>query len=131
MVHFENSIEEELKKEKLYYVVPPTPGFFRQKFGKKFIYYDLEGKKITNKKTLNRVKDLSIPPAWKNVWVCPKENGHLQVTGLDEKGRKQYIYHPDWIKISKENKFNKMIDFGMNLPKIRDKVRLNLSRQKL
>lgn len=125
------SIDKQLQKNNLCYCTDSLPGLFREKYDKSFKYYDLKGDHIKNPKILARIKSLGIPPAWKNVWVCPKDNGHLQVTGVDEKQRKQYIYHPEWIKISQENKFNKMIDFGMSLPKIRGKVRYNLNRQKL
>jgi DNA topoisomerase-1 len=119
-------IKKDLKKEDLSYTSDSNPGYFRQKYGKHFNYYDAEGKKITDKNTLSRINDLVIPPAWKDVWISPRANGHLQATGLDDRGRKQYIYHPDWIKISKQNKFSKMIDFGLNLPKIRKKIKYDL-----
>ena len=115
-------IKKELKKEGLRYNSDHNPGFFRQKIGKGFKYYDLAGNIIKAKKTLERISKLAIPPAWENVWISPLENGHLQTTGIDEKGRKQYIYHPDWIKISQEKKYEKVVDFGLNLPKIRRRV---------
>ena len=131
-------IQQALQEEHLRYVSDSTSGFFRQKLGppagragKKFNYYDLAGKKIKDPKTLARIKDLRIPPAWKNVWVAPEKNGHLQATGLDERGRKQYIYHSDWIKLSQQNKFSKMVDFGLNLPKIRQKIRYDLQSNKI
>lgn len=123
--------QEGLKKEGLRYCSDANPGFFRQKSGSAFNHYDLNGQKIIDKKELKRIKDLVIPPAWKNVWICPYKNGHLQATGLDEKGRKQYIYHPDWTKITQQNKFSKMVDFGLSLPYIRSKVRFDLSLKKL
>lgn len=124
-------LNNQLKKEGLRYISDKTPGFFRQKLGKKFKYYDLEGKIIKNKDTLERVNKLGIPPAWKNVWVSPIKNSHLQATGVDDRKRKQYIYHEDWIKIAQENKFDKMIDFGLNLPKIRQKIAYDLSNNDL
>ncbi|MBI2420514.1 MAG: DNA topoisomerase IB, partial [Candidatus Levybacteria bacterium] len=119
-------IHKELRKEELRYSSDQVPGFFRQKIKGKFKYYDTDGKRLTDKKTLSRIEEMAIPPAWKNVWISPRGNTHLQATGVDEKKRKQYIYHPDWIKISQENKFSKMIDFGLNLPKIRNKVRYDM-----
>lgn len=119
MENLSTEIKKELKKESLRYVSDSKPGFWRQKIGKKFTYYDEEGKKITDKNILERIDSLAIPPAWKNVWICKFSNGHLQATGIDEKNRKQYLYHPDWIKITQENKFSKMTDFGLSLPKIR------------
>jgi DNA topoisomerase I len=124
-------IQKELKKENLRYCSDGNPGFFRQKSGKDFRYYDLDGKWIRDSRTLNRINKLVIPPAWKNVWVCPKNNGHLQATGIDDKGRKQYLYHPDWIKITKQNKFSKMVDFGLSLPIIREKIRYGLQLKNL
>ncbi len=127
---------EGLKKESLRYISDAAPGYFRQKNRGSFSYYDTEGNKIKDEKTLERIKKLVIPPAWKNVWIAPFQNGHLQATGIDEKGRKQYIYHEDWKKISQENKFSKMVDFGLSLPKIRSKIAYDMhskdmSKQKI
>lgn len=119
-------LKKQIEKEDLVYVSDKSPGFFRQKSNKNFKYYDLEGKVIRDPRTLKRIADLAIPPAWKNVWVCPKKNGHLQVTGIDDRNRKQYLYHPDWIKICQQNKFSKMVDFGLSLPKIRNKINYDL-----
>lgn len=117
-------IKKELRKEELFYTTDKRVGFFRQKIGEKeFAYYGLNGQRISEEETLKRIESLGIPPAWKRVWISPLENTHLQATGIDEKGRKQYIYHLDWVKITQENKFSKMIDFGLSLPKIRNKVR--------
>lgn len=120
-----------LKKESLRYASDNTPGFFRQKLNGKINYYDLDGKRISDKDALERIESLVIPPAWKKVWISPRKNGHIQATGIDERKRKQYIYHPDWIKISQENKFSKMLDFGQALPKIRGKVRYELDKDTL
>ena len=121
----------DLKKESLRYASDDSPGYFRQKINGKFIFYDREGKRISDKNKLERIESLVIPPAWKKVWVSPFKNGHIQATGIDEKGRKQYIYHPDWIKISQENKFSKMLDFGKALPKIRGKIKYELNKEEL
>jgi DNA topoisomerase I len=120
-------IKSQLKDVGLRYFSDQNPGFFRHKIGKKFVYYDLKGGKINNSKIIKRINDLVIPPAWKDVWVSPLENSHLQATGIDDRGRKQYIYHPDWTKLCQQNKFSKMIDFGLSLPKIRSKIRYDLS----
>lgn len=124
-------IQKKLKREDLLYYPDSTPGFFRQRQGREFKYYDLKGKRIRDKKTLKRIKNLVIPPAWKNVWICPKTNGHLQATGVDDRNRKQYIYHPDWIKIREENKFSKLVDFGLSLPKIRSKINYELQQRQM
>lgn len=86
---------------------------------------------ITNPKTLKRVKSLKIPPAWVDVWICVKSNGHLQVTGKDVKGRKQYIYHSKWTETKCETKFDKMQQFGIALPKIRKQVQKDIAVKKL
>ncbi len=122
---------KKLNKEALRYVTDKQPGYFRQKSGKKFSYYDLEGKRIKKGKALDRIESLVIPPAWEQVWICASPSGYLQATGFDEKGRKQYIYHSDWVKISQQDKFSKLIDFGFYLPKIRGKVEYNLGRSEL
>ncbi len=121
-------IIESLKSESLRYVSDDSPGFFRQKNRNTYSYYDQNGKKITEANVLSRIQKLVIPPAWRNVWITPNSNGHLQATGIDEKGRKQYIYHEDWIKITQENKFSKMIDFGLSLPHIRQKVKYDMNQ---
>lgn len=127
MNNLDEEIIREMKSESLRYVSDDSPGYFRQKNRNTFSYYDTEGSRIKDEKTLSRIQKLVIPPAWKKVWICPRANGHLQATGIDEKGRKQYIYHEDWKKISQENKFSKMIDFGLSLPKIRNKVAYDMS----
>ena len=126
MQNLDEAIIKEMKNESLRYIPDTTPGYFRQKNRNVFTYYDTDGNKIKDEPTLERIKKLVIPPAWKNVWICPKNNGHLQATGLDEKGRKQYIYHEDWTRINQENKFSKIIEFGLSLPKIRQKIQYDM-----
>jgi DNA topoisomerase I len=106
----------------LRYVSDSARGFNRKKSGKSFKYFDSEGNKITDENILLRIKKLVIPPAWKNVWICPQENGHLQATGRDARGRKQYRYHQNWRKVRDENKYGKLILFAENLPLIRKKT---------
>ncbi len=120
-------LKQDLEDNNLVYITDKTPGYFRQ--GKSF--YDLNGKKVTDEKILERINDLVIPPAWKDVWVSPKRNSHLQATGIDEKGRKQYLYHSKWKELCQENKFSKMVDFGLALPKIRGKVDYQLQSDKI
>jgi DNA topoisomerase-1 len=126
MDNLDKDIIREMKNESLRYITDSVPGFFRQKNRNVFTYYNTEGNKIKDEAVLTRIKSLVIPPAWENVWIAPIRNGHMQATGIDEKGRKQYIYHPDWTKIAQENKFSKMIDFGLSLPKIRSKVQYDM-----
>lgn len=120
-------MQEQLQEEGLRYTSDSNPGFFRQKRGKIFDCYDLDGKKISDTSTVERINTLAIPPAWQNVWISSKTNGHLQATGIDDRGRKQYIYHTDWTAICQQNKFAKLVDFGKALPKIRSKVRADMS----
>jgi len=103
----------------------------RQKNGKSFTYYDTEGTRIKDKTVIERIEGLGIPPAWKNVWICAAENGYLQATGTDDRKRKQYIYHPDWVKTMQENKFSRLVDFGLSLPIIRSKIDYDLHQKDL
>ncbi len=120
----------------LRYVCDEMPGIRRKRAGRGFSYWSPEGDRIEDPKTLERIKALVIPPALTDVWICPLPNGHLQVTGRDDKGRKQYLYHPDWREVRSRTKFNRMIPFGLALPSIHQKteehLRLrNLSREKV
>ena len=114
----------------LVHVSDTDSGYAREKRGKKFIYMDKGGKKITDKKVLERIENLVIPPAWKDVWICKKPKGHLQATGRDAKGRKQYLYHPDWNEYINTEKFNSLIDFAKCLPKIRKQVNNHLRKHR-
>lgn len=115
----------------LVYVSDKTPGIKHQRKGKGFCYYDAEGNKICCEDELNRIKALVIPPAWDEVWICTEQNGHLQATGRDEKGRKQYRYHQHWRKIRSQTKFNRTIAFGLALPKIRERLQKDLRKHGL
>jgi DNA topoisomerase-1 len=111
----------------LTYVSDEKPGIRRLKSGKVFKYKDASGKSVTDKVTLGRIKRLAIPPAWTDVWICPVENGHLQATGKDDRGRKQYRYHPRWREVRDETKYNRMVDFARILPKVRAQVTRHLN----
>jgi DNA topoisomerase I len=100
--------------------------FSRVKRGKGFSFLDENGEKITSKEKLARIKKLVIPPMWTDVKICKFEDGHIQAVGRDLKGRKQYIYHPEWEKIRQEEKFERMSKFGRILPKLRKKVEKDL-----
>jgi DNA topoisomerase I len=106
----------------LRYVTDIGPGITRKPKGGSFVYYDNEGKQVRNKPTLDRLKSLAIPPAWRNVWICTQPTGHLQATGIDVRGRKQYKYHPTWRSVRDEAKFERLLAFGQVLPKIRAQV---------
>jgi len=115
----------------LRYVSDSTPGFIRKKAGSGWSYYDAEGKLVKDKDIINRFKKLVIPPAYTNVWISPYENGHLQFTGTDAAGRKQYRYHADWSKIRNQSKYHRMQLFAAHLPAIRQQVDKDLARHNL
>lgn len=115
--------------QKLKYVQDSENGYKRVRKGRGFAYY-FNDSIIDEEKLINRFKTLVIPPAWKNVWICKNKNGHLQATGIDDRGRKQYIYHPEWTKLQQENKFSRIIDFGKALPLIRKKIQQDRRKRK-
>src|SRR6185312_10586148 len=102
----------------LLYVSDQETGIERRKRGKNFEYY-FNGQLIKDDEELLRIKHLVIPPAWEKVWICKKENGHLQATGYDTKNRKQYKYHPNWNALRNDTKFYRLHDFGKALPAMR------------
>jgi DNA topoisomerase I len=115
----------------LRYVSDSLPGITRIRKGKGWAYLFADGTKCTDEDTLRRIRDLVLPPAWKNVWICPYENGHLQATGYDKLNRKQYKYHIDWSKIRSQTKYYRLMQFGSMLPKIRGTIEKDLRRQGL
>ncbi|WP_057655475.1 DNA topoisomerase IB, partial [Xanthomonas axonopodis] len=110
----------------LTYVNDQQPGISRRKAGKRFSYRDADGQRIADAETLQRIRSLAIPPAYTEVWICAKPNGHLQATGRDARRRKQYRYHPDWAQVRGEGKFERVIAFGTALPKLRRRLRRDL-----
>jgi DNA topoisomerase-1 len=112
----------------LRYVNDDTPGITCDANGKRFRYLAPDGAPIDDEATLARIKALAIPPAWTHVWICKLTNGHLQATGRDARGRKQYRYHPAWRRQRDEVKYERMISFGKALPAIRQHVEAALSR---
>lgn len=115
----------------LRYVNDSKPGITRKKAGKHFTFFDVNGKKVTDENEIARIRKLAIPPAYKNVWICPKANGHLQATGIDAKGRKQYRYHPDWRSVKDGVKFNHVLSFADALPVIRAAAENHMQQRKL
>ncbi|MEP6937981.1 MAG: DNA topoisomerase IB, partial [Chthoniobacterales bacterium] len=93
----------------LRYVTDDAPGFTRKPRGKGFAYFDTRGKEIRDEKRLLRLRRLAIPPAYKDVWIAPQENSHLQATGCDDRGRKQYRYHEKWREVRDESKYERMV----------------------
>jgi DNA topoisomerase-1 len=106
----------------LRYVSDSMPGIARQGSPGAFRYLDADGHEVSDGDTLGRIKALAIPPAWTGVWICARENGHLQATGRDARGRKQYRYHPRWRTLRDEVKYERMLNFGKALPAIRREV---------
>ena len=111
----------------LRYVNDGEAGIVRVRRGKGFVYFDPNGKRVTDRGALDRIRHIVIPPAWTHVWICASPKGHIQATGRDAKGRKQYRYHPRWREVRDETKFDRMIDFGEALPAIREQVEHDLS----
>ena len=110
----------------LVYVDSSMPGWQRVKRGAAFRYRDAEGGWVRDVDELSRIRQLAIPPAYRDVWICPLANGHLQATGFDARGRKQYRYHADWRALKDETKFDRLEAFGRALPKIRSRVARDL-----
>ena len=106
-------------------------GYYRHKKNEGFIFVDQDKKRVKDKLILERIKKLALPPAWENVWISPLENGHLQATGIDAKGRKQYRYHPHWNKIRNQSKFYQLRSFANALPLIRKQVEIDLNKKGL
>ena len=106
----------------LEYVSDGKPGIRRRRAGNRFTYRTPHGKPLRDARELKRIRSLVIPPAWTDVWICPSPRGHIQATGRDARGRKQYRYHPRWRAVRDENKFSRMIAFARTLPRLRARV---------
>src|SRR4051812_36090061 len=106
----------------LVYVSDEEPGIRRRRAGKGFAYARPGGGKVEDEATLARIKKLAIPPAWTDVWICAKANGHIQATGRDAKGRKQYRYHPTFREVRESTKYEHMLEFADSLPAIRKTI---------
>lgn len=119
------------KRIHLRYIADSVPGIRRVKNGKGFNYIDPNDVKITNHNTKQRIDGMAIPPAWIDVWISPYEHSHLQAFGFDNKNRKQYIYHPDWLELCAQDKFNRLVDFAKKLPEIRATIKGNLDSPSL
>jgi DNA topoisomerase I len=107
------------------------PGVRRRRSGRGFTYADEAGRRITDPETLERVRGLAIPPAWQEVWICRDPRGHLQATGIDAAGRKQYLYHPRWREHRDRLKFQRTVELGTVLPRARRWIRRDLQGQGL
>jgi DNA topoisomerase I len=111
----------------LRYVSDARPGIHRNKAGRGFTYRRADGSKLSEPGVLNRIRSLAIPPAWTEVWICPWANGHIQATGRDAKGRKQYRYHARFREIREGTKYEHVVAFADALPSIREKVREHMA----
>ncbi len=119
------------KAARLNYVNDSQPGISRRQKHDHFIYLNPKGEEVTDEASLARIRKMALPPAWQNVWICAKPNGHLQATGIDTKGRKQYRYHANWNAIRSETKFFRMIAFGEKLPLLRKQLETDLKQPSL
>ncbi len=124
---FVEALREEAREAGLRYTHDDQPGLRREKRGDEFVYLHTDGTPVNDESTLTRIKRLAIPPAWTDVWICHRENGHIQSTGRDVRQRKQYRYHPKWRAHRDENKFGRMIAFARALPKIRRRAKRDLA----
>ena len=103
------------------------PGYTRRRSGRGFRYLDQEGRAIADRQTIGRIRALVIPPAWRDVWISPDPRGHIQATGVDAAGRKQYLYHQAWRTARDEAKFDRVLEVAGRLPQIRDRLRADLT----
>jgi DNA topoisomerase I len=111
----------------LSYVCDNGPAIRRRRAGKGFVYFDAKGRRVANEDTLERIRSLVIPPAWTSVWICTSPDGHIQATGRDAKGRKQYKYHADYREAREQSKYEHLFEFAAALPTIRTKVAQHMS----
>ncbi len=123
--------EQLLSENNLIYISDASPGITREITEDGFVYLNKKGEKISDPKILERIRKLALPPAWQNVWIAEKANAHLQATGTDQAGRKQYRYHNNWSQLRNENKFYRLLEFGKKLPEFRRNLQKDLRRQKL
>jgi DNA topoisomerase-1 len=115
----------------LVYVSDEEPGIRRRRSGKGFSFRNPDGTAVKDKETLDRIKSLAIPPAYTDVWICADPKGHIQATGRDDKGRKQYRYHPRWREVRDSTKYERMLDFGKALPAIRERIAADMNKRGL
>ena len=107
------------------------PGYTRKHMGRYWAYFDEHGERVTDRGTIDRLNSVALPPAYTDAWFCKDPNGHLQATGIDARGRKQYRYHPDFRASAEQSKFAGLIEFGKALPKIRRRVQTDLRKRSL
>src|SRR4051794_36612143 len=120
-----------IAEEGLRYVNDASPGYGRKRSGTSFTYHDEKGRRITDAAVIRRIKSIGIPPAYEFVWICPSPNGHIQATGMDARGRKQYRYHPKWRELREQNKYEHIMQFAAMLPELRARVASDMKRDGL
>jgi DNA topoisomerase-1 len=120
-----------IAEEGLRYVSDAKPGYSRKRTGTSFSYYDQVGERIINNDVIRRIKSIGIPPAYERVWICPTANGHIQATGYDARGRKQYRYHAKWRELRDQNKYEHIMQFAAALPGLRERVAADMKREGL
>jgi DNA topoisomerase-1 len=120
-----------IAEEGLRYVNDRSPGYQRKRTGTSFSYYDTSGKRITDPTVVDRLKSIGIPPAYEAVWICSSPNGHIQATGLDARGRKQYRYHPKWRELRDQTKYERVLQFAAKLPRLRRRISADMRRKAL
>jgi DNA topoisomerase IB len=108
-----------------------SAGIRRVGRGRGFSFEEADGTTISDREVIERIRELAIPPAWKDVWICPQPNGHIQATGFDQAGRKQYIYHPQWREDRDREKYDEMERFAKSLPAMRERTDADLARRGL
>src|SRR5262249_13615320 len=119
--------EESAQAAGLRYVSDTQPGIRRQRAGRGFCYRGLDGRPIRDPAVLRRIKTLAIPPAWTDVWICQQPDGHMQATGRDARGRKQYRYHPRWRAVRDATKSDRLLAFGEALPQLRVRLEQDMA----
>lgn len=124
----EGPVSSALRSAGLRYVEADAPGLRRERRGRGFRYLDAEGRPVRDPETLQRIRALAIPPAYRQVWICADPRGHLQATGIDARGRKQYRYHTQWRLLRDHAKFARMVEFAEALPRLRQRLRRDLAR---
>jgi DNA topoisomerase I len=114
------------QKQRLRHSSDSEPGYSRKRMGRYWAYFDEAGERVTDRETIDRLNSLGLPPAYTDAWFCKDSNGHLQATGIDARGRKQYRYHADFRARADKKKFSGLLQFGEALPKIRTRVEQDL-----
>ena len=122
-----DSLIHSAKMSGLRYVTDRIQGITRRRAGKNFCFYSPRERPIRNPVELRRIKSLAVPPAWTEVWISPFSDSHLQATGRDARGRKQFRYHPSWREVRDQNKYDRLTLFGRTLPKLRRRVAEDLA----